>query len=120
MAGAGATPTMAEMTAQIVSLTDQVATLTNRLAIAEQNVAAVQTGASANTGTGNGANTSKDGVFDKKRLYPKELKPETSFRSWSERVISWLTLDNEEVAIARELSLTEAVTKRRARLRRGQ
>ena len=95
---AAAVPTMAEMTAQIISLTDQIATLTNRLAIAEQNVAAVQT--NANTGTGGGTNNGKDGVFDKKRLYPKELKQDTSFRSWSERVISWLTMDNEEIARA--------------------
>ena len=46
-------PTMAEMTAQIVSLTDQVATLTNRLAIAGQSVAAVQQrGTSPGTGKG--------------------------------------------------------------------
>ena len=87
---------IAELAAQIVALTDQVNTLTNRLSVAEQNVAMQQQ--QQNTGTGNGGN--KDGVFDKKRLYPKELKEGTSFRSWSERMISWLSMDKDEVAKA--------------------
>ena len=31
---------------------------------------------------------------------PKELKETTPFRSWSERFIAWLAMDNEEVAQA--------------------
>ena len=38
------------------------------------------------------------GVFDQKRLYPKELEEANSFRSWSEHFIAWLSMDNEEVA----------------------
>ena len=33
-------------------------------------------------------------------LYPKELKENTSFRSWSERFIAWVAMDNEEIARA--------------------
>ena len=40
------------------------------------------------------------GVFDKKRLYPKELKEAGSFRSWSERFLAWLDMDNEEIGKA--------------------
>ena len=39
-------------------------------------------------------------VFDKKRLYPKELKDNSSFRSWSERFLAWLSMDNEEIGQA--------------------
>ena len=40
------------------------------------------------------------GIFDKKRLYPKELRDQTSFRSWAERFIAWITMDNSEVGEA--------------------
>ena len=39
-------------------------------------------------------------MFDKKRLYPKEFKDSTSFRSWGERFIAWLAMDDDEVARA--------------------
>ena len=82
---------IAEFAAQVVSLTDQVQTLTSRVAIAEQNVSmsAPRTG---------GSNDS--GIFDKKRLYTKEPKENTSFRSWSERFIALVAMDNEEIARA--------------------
>jgi hypothetical protein len=43
---------------------------------------------------------SDSGVFDKKRLHPKEFKETTSFRSWAERFIAWLAMDDDEVARA--------------------
>ena len=73
-----ASPSIAELTAQVVTLTDQVTTLTSRLTIAEQN----QTLHTAQVGSRGGGDA---GVFDKKRLYTKELKEAGSFRSWSER-----------------------------------
>ena len=79
-----------ELTAQIVSLTDQIQTLTNRLSIAEQN-ALLQA---------QGSKGGDAGVFDKKRLYPKELKEAGSFRSRSERFLAWLDMDNEEIGAA--------------------
>ena len=69
---------MAELTAQVIALTDQLNTLTSRLSIAEQN----QTLHAAQAGSRGGGDA---GVFDKKRLYPKEMKEAASFRSWSER-----------------------------------
>ena len=68
---------IAELTAQVVALTDQVQTLTSRVAVAEQNV----TMSAPRTGRSNDI-----AIFDKKSLYIKELKENTSFRSWSERV----------------------------------
>ena len=81
---------IAELTTQVVALTDQVQTLTSRVIVAEQNV----TMSVARTGG------SDSGVFDKKRLYPKELKNNFSFRSWSERFIAWVAMDNDEFARA--------------------
>lgn len=42
------------------------------------------------------------GVFDKKRLYPKDLKDTMSFRAWAERFVAWVSMDNEEVGKAFE------------------
>lgn len=81
---------IAELTAQVVALTDQVQTPIARVTVAEQNVTMSVT----RTGGADSA------VFDKKRLYPKELKENTSFRSWSERFIAWVAMDNEEMARA--------------------
>ena len=81
---------IAELTTQVVALTDQVQTLTSRVIVAEQNV----TMSVARTGG------SDSGVFDKKRLYPKELKNNFSFRSWSERFIAWVAMDNGDVGRA--------------------
>ena len=88
-----ASPPIAELTAQVVTLTDQVTTLSNRLSVAEQNQALN----AAQTGSMRGGDA---GVFDKKRLYPKELKESGSFRSWSERFLAWLEMDHEEIGIA--------------------
>ena len=82
---------LAELTAQVVALTGQVQTLTTRVAVAEQNV----TLSVPRTGWSNDS-----GIFDKRKLYPKELKENTSFRSWSERFIAWVAVDNEEIARA--------------------
>jgi len=76
-----------ELTAQIVLLTDQIQTLSNRLSTAEQNQTLQHAGSKGR----------EHGVFDKERLYPKELKEASSFRSWSERFIAWIEMDNAEV-----------------------
>ena len=39
-------------------------------------------------------------MFDKKRLYPKELKDCTSFRLSSGRFIAWITMDEDEIGNA--------------------
>ena len=78
-----------ELTAQVVALTDQVQTLSSRLQLAEQLT------------TLHGSRGKKGvGVFDQKRLYPKEFKDTTSFRSWSERFVAWLAMNNAEVTRA--------------------
>ena len=70
---------MQELIDQVVTLTDQVQTLSARLQVAENNVTMQsQTGSRGGDGS----------VFDKKRLYPKELKDNSSFRSWSERFLA--------------------------------
>ena len=79
-----------ELTAQVVALTDQAQTLTGRLQVSEQSF-------TAQVSKGGGSDS---GVFDKKRLYPKEFKETTSFRSWAERFIAWLAMDDDEVARA--------------------
>ena len=76
-----------ELTAQVVALTGQVQTLSSRLQVAE-GLATLHQGA---------VGKKESGVFDVKRLYPKEFKETTSFRSWSERFIAWLAMDNEDV-----------------------
>ena len=82
---------MQELTDQVVALTDQVQTLSTRLQVAEGNVTMqAQTGSRGGEGS----------VFDTKRLYPKELKDNTSFRSWSERFLAWLSMDNEAIGQA--------------------
>ena len=43
---------------------------------------------------------SDSGVFDKKRLYPKQLTESTSFRSGSELFIAWIAMDNDEIGSA--------------------
>ena len=83
--------TFQELTDQVVSLIDQVQSLTTRLAVAEQNATFQQQ---------SGAGGSGSGVFDKKRLYPKELKDSTAFRSWSERFVAWVSMDNAEIGRA--------------------
>ena len=65
--------------------------MTARLTVAEQN-------ASVQQAQGTGRNES--GVSDKKRLYPRELKDNSSFRSWSDRFISWLEMDNVDIGTA--------------------
>ena len=91
-----------ELTAQVVALTAEVQGLTGRLAIAEQ-AASAQQMQGGNGGGGGGA-----GVFDKKRLYPKDLKDTTSFRAWAERFIAWLSMDNDEIGKARRLLISQA------------
>ena len=49
---------------------------------------------------GTGDSSGKDGIFDKKRLYPKELRETTSFKSWSDRFLSWLSMDDQNVGQA--------------------
>ena len=83
----------AELTAQIVSFHDQIITLNTRLSIAEQNALLQAQGGSKGGG-------GDSGVFDKKRLYPKDLQDGSSFRSWSERFLAWVTMDNEEIGKA--------------------
>ena len=80
-----------ELINQVVQLTDQLQTLSARLQVAENNVT-MQTLSGPRGGDGS--------VFDKKRLYPKELKDNSSFRSWSERFLAWLSLDNAEIGHA--------------------
>ena len=84
---------MAELTAQVVALTDQVATLMTRVAVAEQNVTMSAQGP-RNQMSGD------SGIFDKKKLYPKELKENTSFRTWSERFIAWVSMDDADIGRA--------------------
>ena len=79
-----------ELTAQVVALTDQVQTLSSHVQVAE-GLATLHHGAGGKK---------ESGVFDVKRLYPKEFKETTSFRSLSERFIAWPAMDNEEVAQA--------------------
>ena len=86
-------PSVQEITAQLVVLTDQVQTLSTRLLVAEQN-ATLQQGM---RGGGGGGDSS---IFDKKKLYPRELKEAGSFRTWSERVLAWISMDNEEIGQA--------------------
>ena len=87
---------LAEITQQVVSLTTEVATLTSRLAAAEQAAQGSQKGFGKGGGGGHGGS----GVFDKKRLYPKDLKDTTPFRSWADRFIAWIGMDNREIATA--------------------
>ena len=82
-----------ELTQQVVVLTDQVQTLNDRLVVAEQNATAAQTQGAVSRG-------SDSGVFDKKRLYLKELKDSMSFRSWSERFLAWIAMDNADIGQA--------------------
>ena len=83
-----AAPSVQEITAQLVVLTDQVQTLSTRLLVAEQN-ATLQQGM-----RGGGGDSS---IFDKKKLYPREFKDTGSFKTWSERVLAWIAMDNEEI-----------------------
>ena len=39
-------------------------------------------------------------MFNKRKLYPKELKENTSFQSWAERFFAWVAMDEEEIARA--------------------
>ena len=80
-----------ELTAQIIILTDQIQSLTNRVSIAEQNVTLQTQG---------GSRGGDSGIFDKKKLYPKDLKDGSSFRTWSERFLAWVTMDSEEIGKA--------------------
>ena len=75
-----ASPSVQEITAQLVVLTDQVQTLSTRLLLAEQNATLqAQQGMREEGGGGDSS------IFDKKKLYPRELKEAGSFRTWSER-----------------------------------
>ena len=85
---------MQELTAQVVALTDQLQTVETRLQVAENNVTMQAQQAQTGSRGGDGS------VFDKKRLYPKELKDNSSFRSWSERFLAWLSMDNQEIGQA--------------------
>ena len=78
---------VAELTAQVVALTDQVQTLTMRVGAAEHHAIAPK-------------QSNDSGIFDKRKLYPKELKENTSFKSWSERFIAWVAMENSEIAQA--------------------
>ena len=80
-----------ELTAQIVILIDQIQTLSNRLNIAEQNAMSQAQGKSRGRDSG---------VFDKKKLYSKDLKDGSSFCTWSERFLAWVTMDNEDIGKA--------------------
>ena len=67
---------VAELTAQVVALTDQLQTLTMRVGAAEHHAVAPK------------VHSSDSGIFDKRKLYPKEQKDNTSFKTWSERFIA--------------------------------
>ena len=86
---------IADLTAQVVALTAEVQGLNARLVVAEQASAGAAQQQQQGTGGGGGS-----GVFDKKPLYPKELKENTAFRSWAERFVSWISMDNDDVGKA--------------------
>ena len=88
----------AEMTAQIVSFTDTNNALAQRLDNAEREIGRLSVGAARTQSAGDGSG--KDGIFDKKRLYPKELQETTSFKSWADRFLSWLKMDSEVIGNA--------------------
>ena len=71
---------IAELTAQVVALTDQVQTLTMRVGAAEHHTVAPK------------PQPSDSGIFDKRKLYPKELRETSSFWTWSERFIAWVAM----------------------------
>ena len=80
---------VAELTARVVALTDQVQTLTMRIGAAEHHAIAPRAGQSSDSG-----------IFDKRKLYPKELKESTSLKTWSERFIACVAMENEAIAQA--------------------
>ena len=85
-----------ELTNQLVALTDSNNKLAQRLDLAEAELVrqkSLVAAAQGHGGQGGGA-----GVFDKKRLYPKELKEHTVFRTWAERFIAWMAMDSRNVA----------------------
>ena len=96
-----------QLTRQVVALTTEVGTLANRLVFTEQEIVRRGTGAPA----GNGKKGGGSGVFDQKKLYPKDLKESASFRSWASRFIAWLRMDSSEIAAMYE---TVAKTKVKA------
>ena len=63
---------MQVLTVLVVALTDQMQILISGLTVAEQNVT---------LRTQTGMRGGDSGIFDKKKLYPKELKDSTSVRS---------------------------------------
>ena len=72
-----------EMTAQIVALTDTNNALATRHDAAEGQITRlISAGQTRVQSTGD--SSGKDGIFDKKRLCPKELRETTSFNSWSD------------------------------------
>jgi hypothetical protein len=79
---------IAELTAQVVALTDQVQTLTMRVGAAEHHAVALK------------PQSSDSRIFDKRKLYPKELRENSSFRTWSERFIAWVAMENDAIAQA--------------------
>ena len=80
---------VAELTAQVVALIDQLQTLTMRIGAAEQHAIAPRKGQSSDSG-----------IFDKSKLYPKELKENSYFKTWSERFVAWVAMENEAIAQA--------------------
>ena len=61
-----------ELAAQVVALIDRVQILTMRIGAAEHHAIGPRAG-----------HSSDSGIFDKRKLYPKELKENTSFKIWS-------------------------------------
>ena len=90
----------AVLTQQIVAMGQTIATLSqsvtnldDRLRLSEGEVVRLNAAAAAPGGQGGGRGD--NGVFDKKRLYPKELRDNSLFLSVSERFVAWVGMDNE-------------------------
>ena len=95
-----------ELTNQLVALTDANNALAKRLDLAE--VELVRQKGLVTAGQGHGGQGGGSGVFDNKRLYPKELKEHTVFRTWAERFIAWIAMDSRNMATGFERAAKQA------------
>ena len=72
---------MAELTAQLVALTDANNALAARVDLAENEL--VRQKNLVGAGPAHGEHGGGSGVFDEKRLYPKNPKEHTVFQMWA-------------------------------------
>ena len=89
-----ATPSMAELTQQLVNLTDQLEQASQRIVALEQRSSGVHLAGQPD----HDETRTKGGIFDKSNMIPDRLTQKSDFKEWSEEYLEYIEFQSEKLA----------------------